>query len=137
MKRILLILLVFVIQVHGWSIATGNVIHVSRQLRMSYLEPMPPKDFFVDLGQRDGVKVGDIVEVFRMIPVVNSMSGGPWHLMRVSLGEMKLVFVGESTSIGRVEVEREPASFPTMEYQSIMLGDQVQVKAPSLPFSQE
>ena len=132
MKRLLIIL--FLVAVPSFAINQGNIIQVARKLRMSYNEPVPPKEYFVDLGERDGVKVGDFVEVYRMVPVVNAMSGGPWHLLKVSLGDMKLVFVGESTSIGRVEIEREPASLPSIvEYQAFMLGDQVQAKT-GLPF---
>lgn len=116
----------------------GNIIQVTRKLRMSYREPLPPKEFYFDLGVRDGLKEGDIVEVFRMIPVVNSMSGGAWHLMRVTLGQMRITFVGESTSIGRSVNDREPASLPSVDYQSFMIGDQVEAKVPDaksgLPF---
>lgn len=96
---------------------------------MSYLEPVPPKDFYVDLGTRDGVKVGDVLEVFRMLPVVNSMSGGPWHLMKVTLGDIKLTAVGDSTSIGRIANEREPQSLPSIDYQGFMVGDQVEMRS--------
>ena len=37
---------------------------MARRLRMSYAEPIPPKDYFIDMGQRDGLKVGDVLEVF-------------------------------------------------------------------------
>lgn len=113
---------------HNSFAAQGNIIQVSRKLRMSYREPNPPKEFYVDLGSRDGLKEGDIIEVFRMIPVVNSMSGGAWHLMRVTLGQLRVTFLGESTAIGRSVNDREPASLPSVEYQAYMIGDQVEAK---------
>lgn len=129
MKLFLFIVLIG-ISSHAYADQTaGNIIQVSRKLRMSHLEPLPPKEFYIDLGARDGVKAGDILEVFRMLPVVNSMSGGAWHLMKVTLGDIKVTLVGDSTSIGRIATEREPASLPSIEYQGFMVGDQVETRS--------
>ena len=113
--------------------AMGTIIQVARRLRMSYSEPVPPKDYFIDLGERDGLKEGDRVEVYRYVPVPNRMASGDWHVMKVTLGELKIKQVGESTSVARYEREREINSLPAMEYQSLMLGDQVILKT-GLPF---
>ncbi len=126
--KTLLCILIGLSSVCAHAHKNGNIIQVSRKLRMSYREPNPPKEYYVDLGIRDGVKVGDVVEVYRMVPVVNSMSGGAWHLMRVSLGELKLSVVGESTAIGRSYNDREPQSLPSLEYQAFMIGDEVEFK---------
>ena len=117
----------------AFATASGTVIQVARRLRMSYSEPMPPKDYFIDLGERDGLKVGDTIEAFRYVPVPSRMASGDWHVMRVTLGELKVKQVGESTSVARFEKERELNSLPAMDYQSLMLGDQVIVKT-GLPF---
>lgn len=106
----------------------GAIIQVNRKLRLSYNDPMPPKDYFIDLGTRNGIKVGDILEVTRQMPVRNSLSEGPWHVMKVSLGEMRIYVVGESTAVGHMEFEREPSSLPTMDFPTFMLGDEVALK---------
>jgi hypothetical protein len=121
------------VSVSGYASTMGTVIQVARRFRMSYSEPMPPKDYFIDLGERDGVKVGDMVEAFRYVPVPNRMASGDWHVMKVVLGELRVKQVGESTSIARFEREREINALPAMEYQSLMLGDQVAIKT-GLPF---
>jgi hypothetical protein len=106
----------------------GTLIQVTRRLRMSFNDPVPPKDFFIDLGTRNGVKVGDVFEVSRHLPVNNALSGSPWHLMRIVLGEIRIYAVGESTAVGRAEIEREPSSLPAMDYSVFMVGDEVQLK---------
>ena len=134
MKTCLIILFFsIVISNRAEATVTGTVIQVARRLRMTYLEPLPPKDFFIDIGERDGLKIGDTIEAFRYVPVPNRMSSGDWHVMRVSLGELRLKQVGESTSVARFERDREISSLPAMDYQSLMLGDQVILKT-GLPF---
>ena len=96
---------------------------------MSYLEPVPPKEYFLDLGDRDGIKSGDILAVYRNLPVINGQAGGPWHLMRVNIGEVRVHFVGETTALARETENREPASLPPMEYLSFMIGDEVERKS--------
>jgi hypothetical protein len=128
---ILILAVVWVDTAHGT--VTGTIIQVARRLRMSYSEPLPPKDYFIDLGERDGIKVGDVIEAFRYVPVPNRMASGDWHVMRVSLGDLKVKQVGESTSVARFEKDREINALPAMDYQSLMLGDQVILKT-GLPF---
>lgn len=119
------ILLLILLALPSFSRTSGNVIQVKRKLRMSYLEPEYPKEFFLDLGARDGLKEGDMVKVYRQLPVANGQAGGAWHLLRVNISDLKVYFVGETTAIARQELDRAPASLPPMEYQSIMVGDEV------------
>ncbi len=97
---------------------------------MSSLEAQAPKDYFIDLGQRNGVQPGDVLQVYRMVPVMNQLTGGAWHLMKVVLGEVKIYIVGESTSVGHLESDRDLSSIPVHDYPNFMLGDQVELKAP-------
>lgn len=132
MKRFLLILSILIVTTQSFA-ATGTIIQVSRRMRMSSLEPLAPKDYFIDLGDRSGVKVGDILEVYRMVPVMNQLTGGAWHLMKVVLGEIKIYMVGESTAVGHLESDRELTSIPVRDYPNFMLGDVVEAKAPLAP----
>ena len=72
--------------------------------------------------------MGDVFQVTRQIPVQNNLADGPWHLMKITLGEIRVYAVGESTAVGHVEIEREPSSLPSMEFQTFMLGDEVELK---------
>jgi hypothetical protein len=126
------LLVVLLLSSLGYA-ANGTIIQVSRKLRLSYNESMPPKDYFIDLGTRNGIKVGDVFEVTRQIPVQNSLSEGPWHLMKVTLGDIRVYAVGESTAVGHSDFEREPTALPAMEFQTFMLGDEVALKEVGQP----
>ncbi len=96
-------------------------------------EPQPPKEYFVDIGARDGVREGDTLEVFRNIPVVEAQTAGSFHMMKVLLGEVKVTLVGETSSLARVQKLRAPQELPPMEFYSFVLGDLVELKS-GLPF---
>ncbi len=111
----------------------GVIIQVARRLAMQANEPTPPKEFFIDMGARDGVREGDVLEVSRSIPVVEAQTAGSFHMMKVVLGEVKVTLVGETSALTRVERLRPPADLPPMEFFSFVLGDQVELKS-GLPF---
>ncbi|MFM8269261.1 MAG: hypothetical protein ACKN9V_03650 [Pseudomonadota bacterium] len=104
---------------------SGSIIQVQRKIRMSDAEPLPPKEYFIDLGQRDGLQAGERLEVYRELPVTNGQSGAPWHVLRVKIGELRVDYLGETSSLAREVEGRDLASLPPLEYQTFMLGDEV------------
>jgi len=106
----------------------GSIIQVSRKLRMSANEPNPPKDFYLDIGFRQGIRPGDTVEVSRVMAVLNGVTGDASSLLRVPLGEIKILLVGEFTSVGRAISLTDPNQIPTLEFPWMMIGDQVEPK---------
>ncbi len=131
-KTIFLLTLLSTLTLNSFA-ATGSIIQVTRRLRMSALEAQSPKNYFIDLGERNGLKSGDVVEVYRMIPVMNQLTGGAWHLMKVTLGEIKIYMVGESTAVGHLESDRDLSTIPVQDYPNFMLGDQVEMKTAMAP----
>ena len=112
---------------------SGSIVQVTRQLKMLNDEDLPPKNFFLDIGSRDGVRQGEVYEVTRLIPVLNSAVGAPHSLMTISLGELEILQVGEGTSLARVKDTVDAYELPAMESSTFMIGDQVRRKS-SLPF---
>ncbi len=114
---------------------TGSVIQVSRKLRMSASEPPAPRDYYLDLGQLNGVKVGDLFTVFRVMAVMNENTGDSTNILRIPLGELKVILAGDYTSIARMAAPIDLRELPVMNYPIVMLGDEVELKT-SLPFQQ-
>jgi len=112
---------------------SATIVLVSRRLRMSAKEAVPAKDFFFDLGSKDGVRDGDILAVYRELPVMDGLAGMPTQAMRIPLGEIRVVNAGERVSVGRQHTARDAADLPAMLSSTFMMGDVVQMKS-SLPF---
>ena len=100
---------------------------------MSASEPAAAKGYYVDLGERQGLKLGDILEVFRVQPVLNGVTGDASNFVRIHLGDLKIILLGEYSSIGRVQGLADPKDLPVLDHSTFMLGDIVEVKS-SLPF---
>ena len=111
----------------------GSIIYITRKLKMSAAEPATAKDYYVDLGERQGLKLGDILEVFRVQPVLNGVTGDASNFVRIRLGDIKIILLGEFSSIGRVQSVADPKELPVLDHPGFMLGDVVEPKS-SLPF---
>jgi hypothetical protein len=127
------ILLSLFLTLPAMAVSSGSILQVTRKLRMSNAEPLPPKEFYIDVGHRDGTREGDVFEVSRQIPVTDAEGGGDWHLMQVTLGEIRVYLAGETVSYAKVYKTRTPDELPAMDYTAFMVGDQVWKKT-SLPF---
>ena len=126
-RTLLLILVIVLIQspFAAGARGSGSIIQVQRKIRMTDADPLPPKEYFIDLGERDGLQSGESLEVYRQIPVINGQSGAPWHVLRVKIGALRVDYVGETSSLAREVEGRDLASLPPLEYQTFMLGDEV------------
>ncbi len=100
---------------------------------MSVGEISAPKDYYIDLGEQNGVKVGDIFTVSRVMSVLNESTGDSTNLLRIPLGEVKVFLVGEFSSIARLTAPVDPKELPVLNYPLVMLGDEVELKT-ILPF---
>ena len=111
------------------------VVAVGPRFRMSNQEPLPPKDYYVDLGRRDGLKEGDALTVYREVVPMHGQLGLLQYPVRVLIGEAVVMAVGEKGSFVRQANAKPAGALPFSEFPSFMLGDEVQTKT-SLPFKQ-
>jgi hypothetical protein len=53
-------------------------------------------------------------------------------LIRVVLGELRVVLIGETASVARVQSQRPEAQLPVLDFSGFRIGDSVEAKS-SLP----
>lgn len=123
---LLIIVGLSVMEVSSVAAVEGSIVQVSRRLRMSAKDPIAPKDYYIDLGESVGVKIGDLFKIYRVIAVVNMASGYSPNLVRIPLGELKVILVGEHTSVGRLSARVVATELPSLDYPDFMLGDLVE-----------
>lgn len=91
-------------------------------------EAPAPKQYFINLGRNQSIKVGDTFVVLRMIPVTDSLVGEHRDFMRIVLGELQVQAVGDNASFGPMLNRVDSKDLPTMDSPWFMSGDTVQLK---------
>ncbi|MBI4404383.1 MAG: hypothetical protein HY537_09495 [Deltaproteobacteria bacterium] len=132
MKRFMVCCILF-IGLPSFAAPSGNIVEVTKRLRLSSAEAMPPKDYFIDVGTKHGINEGSVLEVKRVILAMDRFSGMGRHFIPIVLGELRVVAAGEYSSIARVHSQRSLDQLPSMDYSVFMLGDSVEMKS-ALPF---
>lgn len=111
----------------GWA-ADGVIYQAAYRLRMSDKEEVRYRDFFTTIGGRQGLAVGDVVEVVRAVPAMNALWGGPSPLIEVVLGEARVLAISPTGSIVRTTQLAPPEQTPVLQYRNFMIGDAVRTK---------
>lgn len=128
MKPILALILTVFFNISALADNEGTIIQVNRRIKMTAAEALPPKDYFVDLGKRNGIHEGTLFQVYRRVDVVNGGTGEPAGPVQVLVGELKVISTGEYTSIARVEQQRAPSEIPSADSVNFLVGDEVRLK---------
>lgn len=110
---------------------SASIIQVNRPLRMRAKDPVPAREFYFDLGRRDGLREGMVLEVVRTMSVVDGRTGSVGYPLRMLLGELVVVGVDERVGWGRAYRVRNPQDLPTLDLAGFIVGDEVRVKTRS------
>lgn len=122
---VFLVFLLFLMSPLAAANPSGTIIQISHRLPMSASEIKPPRDFYMDLGAKHGVKDGDRIQVSRLVPVMQTMSGQPSHLVQFVLGEATVLKTSDFISLARTLNLVDSKQLPAMNYYQFMLGDSV------------
>ncbi len=101
---------------------------------MSYTEPLPAKEFHVNLGVRHGVKVGDQLTVMRNRTILDYVGDSNIHVTQIPLGTLEVIAVADSACIALERSVEKTATLAVIAYPSFMVGDEVLAKT-GLPLS--
>lgn len=105
---------------------TFAVFDVRKNLPLSNKETVQ-KDYYVNLGSDHGAKVGSVLSVKRRLPVIDMYRNQAQGDLVVEIAKLKVIHVQNSMSVGRVIYSANPKSIPVVPYESVMMGDQVEM----------
>ena len=98
---------------------------VSQDLPMGTADEKIKKNYYVDIGEQQGVREGVLLDVHRMISIEDPYQGKKRYNHRVKIGTLKVLHVEEDTSIARADSFKNDENTPVMEINNFMIGDQV------------
>ncbi|MGZ3789933.1 MAG: hypothetical protein ACXVLQ_15445 [Bacteriovorax sp.] len=106
------------------AIAKDYVIYsISQDIPMGNEKEVLRKNFYVDMGKNQGVAKGSILDVYRVISVLDPYESKKRFNHKIKIGEVKVLHSEESSSIGilnKIESEEET---PVFEIGKLMIGD--------------
>jgi hypothetical protein len=111
------------------AIAKDYVIYsIAQDIPMGNKDEVLRKNFYVDMGKNQGVKKGSLLDVYRVVSVLDPYESKKRFNHRVKIGEVKVLHAEETSSIGVLNKLEENDETPVFEIGKLMIGDIVTVK---------
>ena len=88
----------------------------------------PKKNFYLNIGTLHGVEEGTILDVKRKVSKNNKFLNNKEHTFHIKVGRLKVIQANENSSIAIDDNSfSNDDERPFVEYQSVMLGDEVSI----------
>lgn len=128
MKRILLSILLFLLQIHSFSKAEIQVIQVKRNITLSDDEPVY-KDYYLSGGSKNGLRVNLVVPVLRWINLRENNQSQDQSLKIIEpVAWLKIIYVQDQLAVARLYESANYMNQPILEQPGIMMGDLIQLE---------
>ncbi len=100
---------------------------VAQDLPMGYENEVINKNYYVNMGSKQGLDHGTVLDVYRVISRLDPYKTKKHYNYRVKIGELKVLHTEDDISIAELS-EIKPASDKIyFEIPSFMIGDHVEV----------
>lgn len=110
------------------AVAKDYVIYsISQDIPMGIKDEVIRKNFYVDMGKNQGVKKGSVLDVYRVVSVLDPYGGKKRFNHKVKVGQLKILHSEETSSIGVLNKMEEAESTPVFDVNAFMIGDLVNV----------
>lgn len=95
--------------------------------------PMEPTekayhDFYINAGSEAGFKRGQYLPIRRSLPVHDPIQNKQQAVLTVPVGNVVVIHVDRGLTVARLVQELGNEDRPTLEFEAIMIGDQVDMK---------
>ena len=86
------------------------------------------KNFYVNIGKKQGVREGITLDVLRTVSVQDQYKSKARYNHDIKIGELEVIHAEEGNSIGILKSLRNDEKTPYFEVSKFMIGDQVNIK---------
>jgi hypothetical protein len=98
---------------------------ISQDIPMGFDKEVIRKNFYVDMGKNQGVVKGSVLDVFRVVSVLDPYESKKRFNHKIKIGEVKVLHSEETSSIGVVNKLESEEETPVFEIGKLMIGDVV------------
>jgi hypothetical protein len=82
-------------------------------------------DYYLDGGSESGLSKGQLVTVVRRIPLHDLTRNRPLGDMHLPVAQLRIIYVQRGSSVARVNKLYQDKDRPLIEFNAVMVGDQV------------
>lgn len=100
---------------------------VSQQLNMGIPNQKLRKNFYVNMGTKQGVDVGTKIDVFRIISKYNPYDDSKRINYKVKIGTLSVLHAEDESSITEVSTLKVGEADPVLDVDRFMIGDHIAV----------
>lgn len=103
------------------------IFSIAQDLPMGYENEILKKNFYVNVGTKQGIRKGTALDVMRVITEVNPFESNKSYRYKVKVGELEVIYSDENSAIA---ISRKFYNGPDdllLETDSFMIGDQVAI----------
>lgn len=120
------LLMVTLVFTASMAIAKDYVIYsISQDIPMGVEKEVLRKNFYIDMGKNQGVSKGSVLDVFRVVSVLDPYESKKRFNHKIKIGEVKVLHAEEGSSIGIVNKFENEDETPVFEIGKLMIGDVV------------
>jgi hypothetical protein len=106
--------------------AEYQIFNISQDLPMGDGKPLN-KNYYLNIGNGQGVGSGTKLDVYRNISMDNPYSTSKRVHYKVKIGEVEIIHVDQDASIARLKSFNSETTAVQLEINSLMIGDMVKV----------
>lgn len=100
---------------------------IEEEVPMGYDNEINKKNYFINMGENQGVEKGTTLDVFRIISKLNPYDNQKRINHKIKVGEMKVLYATGEAAIGRMKTFLDDKETPLFEIEDFMIGDHVDV----------
>lgn len=111
------------------GVARDYIIYsIVQNLPMGEPNEIIKKNFYVNIGAKQGVEHGTVLDVHRTVSRLDPYETKKRYNHKVKIGEIQVIHTEDNSAIGAIKLFNDKQEDPLVEIQSLMIGDQVSVK---------
>ena len=123
LPSIFMVMLVFTASM---AIAKDYVIYsIAQDFPMGAKDEVIRKNFYIDMGKNQGLGKGSILDVFRVVSILDPYESKKRYNHKIKIGEVKVLQTEETSSIGVLNKIEKDDETPILEVGNLMIGDLV------------
>jgi len=108
------------------AIAKDYVIYsISQDIPMGYKNEVIRKNYYLDFGKSQGISKGTLVDVYRVVSVLDPYENKKRFNHKIKVGELKVLHSEDGSSIGVLNKLESSDDTPVFEIGNLMIGDVV------------